>query len=175
MVSRPEQAGVPRRTFLSRGLGMIMGLISAGVATPVVGYFLSPALVRGKKDEAWQDLGSLDDFPVGKPVAVPLISRMRDGWIVKEVKRAVWVVRQSEDDFWVYNPHCTHLGCYVNWQDKTATFNSPCHGGVFAKDGTVLGGPPPRPLDTLDWRIEKGRLQVVYKEFLVGLPDKKEV
>ncbi len=175
MASILEEAAVSRRKFLSRALGLIAALISGAVATPVLGYFLSPAITKGKASAAWQDIGPLEDFPIGKAVAVPFASRERDGWVTKEITRAVWVLRRSEDNFWVYNPHCTHLGCYVNWQENTQTFNSHCHGGIFAKDGIVLGGPPPRPLDTLDWKVQKGRLQIVYKDFLVGLPDKKEV
>jgi cytochrome b6-f complex iron-sulfur subunit len=43
---------------------------------------------------------------------------------------------------------CTHLGCIVKWQNDTQEFLCPCHGGRFAADGAVLGGPPPSPLQT---------------------------
>ena len=49
---------------------------------------------------------------------------------------------------------CTHLGCQVQWDAKGKKFRCPCHGGVYAADGTVLEGPPPRPLQTIDARIE---------------------
>jgi nitrite reductase/ring-hydroxylating ferredoxin subunit len=44
---------------------------------------------------------------------------------------------------------CTHLGCVVAWQDQAGEFLCPCHGGRFSADGQVLGGPPPKPLETL--------------------------
>ena len=39
---------------------------------------------------------------------------------------------------------CTHLGCIVK---PTANgFECPCHGSVFARDGSVVKGPAPRAL-----------------------------
>ncbi len=44
---------------------------------------------------------------------------------------------------------CTHLGCTVNQDSKgSGNFRCPCHGSVFAEDGTVLEGPAPEPLPT---------------------------
>ena len=39
---------------------------------------------------------------------------------------------------------CTHLGCVVATTE--IGFDCPCHGSRFDADGTVLGGPAPRPL-----------------------------
>jgi len=36
----------------------------------------------------------------------------------------------------------------------------PCHGGVYYKDGTVAGGPPPEPLDRYPVRIQDGEVQI---------------
>jgi cytochrome b6-f complex iron-sulfur subunit len=41
---------------------------------------------------------------------------------------------------------CTHLGCTVQWKQDKTEFACPCHGSRFHGDGTVLGGPAPRPL-----------------------------
>ena len=37
---------------------------------------------------------------------------------------------------------CPHLGCQVHWQPQNDRFFCPCHNGVFAPDGTGIGGPP---------------------------------
>ena len=47
--------------------------------------------------------------------------------------------------------------------------------GCTPLDGKVVGGPPPRPLDTLDWRVEGGNLVVDYRDFLLGVPEKEEI
>jgi menaquinol-cytochrome c reductase iron-sulfur subunit len=58
----------------------------------------------------------------------------------------VFVLR-DDDRFRAVSAVCTHLGCTV---DKTAEgFRCPCHGSAFSAEGTVLGGPAPRPLP---WR-----------------------
>ena len=41
---------------------------------------------------------------------------------------------------------CTHLGCTVQWKPDKTEFACPCHGSRFHPDGTVFGGPAPRPL-----------------------------
>ena len=43
------------------------------------------------------------------------------------------------------------------------------------KTGAVLGGPPPRPLDTLPVKVENGEVHVLYQSFRTGVPDKIEV
>lgn len=165
--------GIPRRDILRYGLGAIGGVIGSALVTPIIGYFTAPAFRRTKEAE-WRPLGAVAEFQVGEPVMIEFVERRRDGWETVGTKRSVWVVRKGPADFVVYNPKCTHLGCIVNWHAGHKTFNSPCHGGVFTIDGDVIAGPPPRPLDTLPWRIEEGKLLVAYKEFVVGLTYKKE-
>jgi menaquinol-cytochrome c reductase iron-sulfur subunit len=49
----------------------------------------------------------------------------------------------------------------VNWRAEAKLFLCPCHGGVYYADGTVAGGPPPRPLVKYNIRIiENDRVQV---------------
>jgi cytochrome b6-f complex iron-sulfur subunit len=43
---------------------------------------------------------------------------------------------------------CTHLTCTVRYDGETGTLFCPCHNGRFDRNGNVLSGPPPRPLET---------------------------
>src|SRR6266540_1445115 len=43
------------------------------------------------------------------------------------------------------------------------------------KTGAVLAGPPPRPLDTLEWKVEDGMLYCAYQDFRVGIAQKVSV
>ena len=55
---------------------------------------------------------------------------------------------------------CTHLGCGVSWNAARQAFLCPCHGGVYAADGRVLAGPPPRPLARIPFAVEGGRVRL---------------
>jgi len=48
---------------------------------------------------------------------------------------------------------CTHLGCIVSWHPEEKRLICPCHGGVYDINGTVLGGPPPRPLPSYEVKL----------------------
>jgi Rieske Fe-S protein len=57
------------------------------------------------------------------------------------------LVRLDEQTFVAYSQKCTHLSCAVYFEPPTGRLACPCHQGYFAaRDGSVLQGPPPRPL-----------------------------
>lgn len=177
MIATPEEfapEGINRRTFLAAGTGLIGAFIGLTVGIPIVAYVVAPSLRKGAA-AAWTPLGSLTDFKADEPTRVEFTMTKRDGWVERSEKKAVWVVAHGGGDVTVFNPRCTHLGCAVDWKPDAKEFQSPCHGGRFALNGKVLGGPPPRPLDTLEARVEQGQLSVQYRDFKLGVPGKSEV
>ena len=57
------------------------------------------------------------------------------------------LIRTSENEYVAYSRICTHAGCPVFFHPENNDIECPCHGGVFSiQDGSVLAGPPPRPL-----------------------------
>jgi Rieske Fe-S protein len=55
--------------------------------------------------------------------------------------------RTSEEEYVAYNQKCTHLSCAVYYSPEKNELICPCHNGVFSvRDGSVIQGPPPRPL-----------------------------
>jgi Rieske Fe-S protein len=57
------------------------------------------------------------------------------------------LVRTAEDRYVAYSQKCTHLSCAVFFEPKANRLECPCHEGYFSvEDGSVLQGPPPRPL-----------------------------
>jgi menaquinol-cytochrome c reductase iron-sulfur subunit len=103
-----------------------------------------------------------------EPTQLDYIATIRDGWMESKAQKAVWAVKQAGGEVTVFSPICTHLGCGYRWDESVRKFKCPCHGSVFDVTGTVVGGPAPRPLDTLPVKVEAGRLFVVYKEFAPG-------
>jgi cytochrome b6-f complex iron-sulfur subunit len=55
----------------------------------------------------------------------------------------------------------THLGCTVGYFQNDERFHCPCHGSVFAPDGSVVHGPAPRPLEWFEVTLTRdGQLRV---------------
>ncbi len=44
---------------------------------------------------------------------------------------------------------CVHLGCTVPWVSGQSQFVCPCHGSIYAYDGSRISGPAPRALDAM--------------------------
>jgi Rieske Fe-S protein len=57
------------------------------------------------------------------------------------------LIRTSEDGYVAYSQKCTHLSCAVYYSAIENRIECPCHQGYFSiRDGSVLQGPPTRPL-----------------------------
>lgn len=57
------------------------------------------------------------------------------------------LIRTAEDTYVAYSQICTHLSCAVFYSAQSKNIECPCHKGVFsAANGSVIAGPPPRPL-----------------------------
>lgn len=50
-------------------------------------------------------------------------------------------------------PVCTHLGCALTWNGDTSTWDCPCHGSRFAKDGSIVSSPAVHPLQQCAQKI----------------------
>jgi menaquinol-cytochrome c reductase iron-sulfur subunit len=151
---------VSRRHFLSRVSLGLSGLAVAVVSVPIIAYLLSP-LIRPAPDD-WRDLGLVENFGLGRTVEVAFDEPSPLPWAGQTARTAVWLRRTGERDFTAFGMNCTHLGCPVNWRQDAGLFLCPCHGGVYYADGSVAGGPPPRPLVRYEVRIiEDDRVQVL--------------
>ena len=58
--------------------------------------------------------------------------------------------------FIVFSNRCMHLGCPVAAVPSVG-FQCPCHGGAYNTKGARTAGPPIRPLDRFQWKIEKDK------------------
>jgi len=162
-----------RRRFFQWVTRAAAGLIGLSLAVPLVGYVISPAFKR--RVQSWVDVAALDELSVGKPKQVDYVATVQDGYLETKTQKAVWAVKQADGQVTVFSPICTHLGCGYHWNEGEQKFKCPCHGSVFDLSGRVVGGPAPRPLDTLPAKTENGRLLVMYKEFKSGVTGKVEL
>jgi menaquinol-cytochrome c reductase iron-sulfur subunit len=156
LTDTPEE--ISRRRFFEKLSIALVGLCTAIVGLPLIGFIVAP-LFR-KVPEKWVKIGKLDDFQIGKTVAVTVIDPSPLPWPVVTAKSGVWLRRVSEDSFIAFSANCTHLGCPVRWLEGAELFMCPCHGGVYYSDGNVAAGPPPHPLYRYDVRVENGEVQM---------------
>ncbi len=74
------------------------------------------------------------------------------------------IVRTGDREVKALSTVCTHLGCTVYWQKDKKEFYCPCHQGRFDKDGNVIAGPPPRPLDSYKVELEGDNVFIYFKD-----------
>jgi menaquinol-cytochrome c reductase iron-sulfur subunit len=155
-----------RRDVLKAGVGVLTALITIVLGIPFVASVLgrSGRRTAGRFDKV-TDLASL---PIGEPVNLRYSETAPEAFIRMARERDVWAVRTSASQVTVFSPICPHLGCRYNWNPAASEFMCPCHGSVFGVDGSVRGGPSPRPLDTLPVKIVDGVVYVRWEVFMVG-------
>lgn len=164
---------VSRRGFVGWAFGLGSGFIALAVGIPLVGS------VVGRFSQAppsqFVEVADVASLPVGEPFALTFVEEAQDAYNISLLPHAVFAVKRSETDVTVFSPVCTHLGCQVFFDRASNTFECPCHGSVFALDGTVKAGPAPRPLDTLPTKIDKGQLSVQWVQYKPGVAEKTAV
>lgn len=156
-----------RRRFLAGTLGWVSAGIAAALGIPAAVAVVSPSF--RKEDLGWSPVarigkpepGEPDLSVIGVPVLTSFTSLVEDAYMKAAPKDvAIYVINEGEGNFTIYDDRCTHLGCPYNWNDKETEFLCPCHNGVFDEEGRVTGGPPPRPLDRYEYKVENDVLYV---------------
>jgi menaquinol-cytochrome c reductase iron-sulfur subunit len=168
--STTNEGGSTRRGFLKLSTGVLSSLVAVVLAIPLVGTLVG-TIYRTKRLQ-WTRVGQFDALPLGEPTKVSWRDERVDAFIREAVERDVWAIRRSATEVTIFSPICPHLGCRYNWHPDKQEFICPCHGSIFSTTGKVLGGPAPRPMDTLSWKLENGELYVEWERFEIGIPKK---
>lgn len=161
-----------RRAFLrwASAAGAMISAVLVGL--PSLRAFISPTFPR-PRTQRWIKLVEVEQMEPGTPVRFDFVETVTDAWVEARAQRGVWIVTEDGKNFTVYNGHCTHLACSYGFDQNKGIFHCPCHHGLFdPKTGKVMGGPPPRALDTLETKIENGFLYAAYRDFRAGVPEK---
>jgi Rieske Fe-S protein len=155
-----DQERIGRRSFLGVAVWAIGGLITAAMGIPAIAYLVGPALRRSQSQD-WIPLGPVNKVEPGTPALFKATIERQTGWISDTDEVSVYVLTEDGRDFVAMSNICTHLACRVRWIEDRQQFFCPCHNGVFDRDGQVVAGPPPRPLDRYETKIEDGRLFIL--------------
>ena len=148
-----------RRDFMAFSTWAIGGLISLGMGIPAVAYVIGPA-VKARENQEWIRIGSAAKVELNTPTLFKTKIQKQTGWIINETELSIYVLTDNGRDYIAMSNVCTHLGCRVRWIADQTQFFCPCHNAVFDEAGEVVDGPPPRPLDRYEVKVEEGQLFV---------------
>jgi len=147
-----------RRSALARLVTGVLALMTGGLGA-LVGAVAVPRTAETIR--RWRPAVPVDDLSSDSPTTAVLAERQADGWYQTRRQSVVFIDRDG-DDYRAFSATCTHLGCRVRWNAESSQFRCPCHGGVFDREGNVVDGPPPAPLQRLAVRLnpETSELEV---------------
>ena len=143
MTPKSEQSAVGRPRVSRRELLTYVWISSLAALTlgglTAFSRFMRPRVEAGAFGSVF-DLGTLADLPAAgtAPLNYP--------------EGRFWLVR-SDAGLLALHKTCTHLDCLYDWDAQSGQFVCPCHGSLFAADGSHLEGPAVRSLDRFVVRL----------------------
>jgi Rieske Fe-S protein len=137
-----------RRAVLAGACGACAAAVAGcaaygpGGTAPAPAPSVQPGGTGGGAGSAGGKLAATADIPVGGGVIFP--------------QAALVVTQPKAGTFKAFSAICTHQGCTVS-SVEDGTINCPCHGSQFSiVDGSVVGGPAPKPLPAEKITVSKG-------------------
>ena len=106
-------------------------------------------------------------YPVGKFIFfsensekkfVISLKNIKDG-ITKLNKHNIFIYK-NRDSVELFDAHCTHMGCILNFYKEKKRFICPCHHSHFTIDGHKIKGPAQRDLDKIAFKIKNNKIFV---------------
>jgi glycine/D-amino acid oxidase-like deaminating enzyme/nitrite reductase/ring-hydroxylating ferredoxin subunit len=75
------------------------------------------------------DIGDVDELEPGQ------------GAILSKGLKRLAIYKDEGNRVHAFSAVCPHMGCMVQWNAEEKSFDCPCHGSRFTKDGVVINGP----------------------------------
>lgn len=141
-MSKRRESRITRRTFCNRTL-----LTSAAV------------VVAGSKGAGQREQQqNLLAYP---PLKIEGAERVMPGsYLYFEYPKAnnpAVLLRTMDGQVLAYSRKCAHLGCSVDYDTSARCLTCPCHRGIYdSRNGYVMLGPPPKPLDQIVLQVRAG-------------------
>ncbi len=86
------------------------------------------------------DIQETDELPAGS------------GAILSKGLKRYALYRDANNTLHAFSAVCPHMGCVLQWNAEEKSFDCPCHGSRFTKEGVVINGPATSNLEKI--RIE---------------------
>ena len=162
VAERPGELPVlSRRRFMAGSAALVgaaaLGLAGCGASAPAATSAATSGNVRTwipvstaglqEGEPQWVEF----DVPVGGG-ASPAVPTGAPPSTLPASRGGAWLVLQPDGSTVAFMPSCPHQRCSYEWDAAGDRFSCRCHRGYFTIDGTVISGPPPRPLDRFEVR-----------------------
>ena len=72
-----------------------------------------------------------------------------EGMVVETKGQKVAIYKSDIGELTTISAVCTHVGCTVGWNNKDKTWDCPCHGARYSKEGKVVKGPAIKDLSKI--------------------------
>lgn len=147
----------------SKNTFVITGFAKWGITTSFVAAKIITDLISGKTNE-WESLyspsriKSISVFEKFKNMFKGLFKEKKEdysdlsvgsGKIVSINGEKIAAYKDERGEIHFRSAACTHLGCIVGWNKNNKTWDCPCHGSRFNKNGEVINGPALKPLSEI--------------------------
>jgi quinol---cytochrome c reductase iron-sulfur subunit, bacillus type len=145
-----------RRKFLGRATIGVAGAMGAVITVPVAANLVAPAFHTNTFD--FVDLGPASNFPENPGGSYTIVTfESRDPDPTGIYRRVAFVRNEGGGRFTALSNTCMHVGCPV--RAFSTGFGCPCHGGQYDLEGRPTAGPPVRPLNRYETKVdERGHL-----------------
>lgn len=171
--SSSQPSSKERRSFLGVLLALGSAFVTSLLSVPLARFALFPVLRRTTELKP-SSVGAVSDFAsLTEPIMRTIQIEQVDGWRKAVSEKVVYVTKDSQGQLCVLSSICPHLGCTVPWNKNQKRFLCPCHLGSYAADGTRIGGPALRGLDSMQTSVQDGQLWVRFQYFRQLVSDKE--
>ncbi|GHT45468.1 hypothetical protein FACS189454_05000 [Planctomycetales bacterium] len=169
-----------RRGFIKVAVGTGLGLCAVGA--PICAgsrLIISPVFAKGGAGKFYS-LAAVNAL-TEKPQKFAIVDDKEDAWTkIPKQKIGSFYLRKAGDEVQAFHSLCPHAGCMIQVGVKKnpqtgndeEMFYCPCHAAHFDLNGKRLDGVSPRDLDSLEVKVENGKVAVKFENFKFGTATK---
>jgi menaquinol-cytochrome c reductase iron-sulfur subunit len=174
-----DEKNIGRRKFIrvaTVGTSAVCGILPFAAGIPAV---LDPVTKSSSDSDQvpWSRVAPLASLPEdGSPAKFEVIlEKVVDAWTTyKDVPVGAVYLSRRKDEVVAFNLKCPHLGCAIDFRKQSKDYFCPCHNSSFALDGSITteNSPSPRPMDTMETKVENGQVWLRFQHFRPNISEK---
>ncbi|MDR3234044.1 MAG: Rieske (2Fe-2S) protein [Planctomycetaceae bacterium] len=175
-----KQDAEQRRGFLKTAVGCGIGMCAVGAPVCAAVRLVTAPVFAESAAGKFYTVAALDTLS-DKPQKFFITDDKEDAWMkMPNQKIGSLFLRRSGDEVQAFHSLCPHAGCMIQCgvkkrpqtDSEELLFYCPCHAAHFGLDGKRLDGVSPRDMDTLETKVENGKVSVKFQNFTFGTAKK---